>query len=87
MSIIRAVTGLGHSLNIKTTAEGVETLDQLNMLREHGCTEAQGYLFSRPTPANELPMLMERLKRTDEYGPGLYRGSDMRSMKAFTRAN
>jgi diguanylate cyclase (GGDEF)-like protein len=87
MSIIRAVTGLGHSLNITTTAEGVETLDQLNMLREHGCTEAQGYLFSRPTPANELPMLMERLKRTDEYGPGLYRGSDVRSMKAFTRAN
>jgi diguanylate cyclase (GGDEF)-like protein len=75
LSIIRAVTGLGHSLNIKTTAEGVETLDQLNMLREHGCTEAQGYLFSRPVPANELPMLMERLKRTDEYEPTPYRAS------------
>jgi diguanylate cyclase (GGDEF)-like protein len=87
MSIIRAVTGLGHSLNIKTTAEGVETLDQLNMLRQHGCTEAQGYLFSRPVPANELPILMERLKRTDEYEPEAYRASDVRLMKAFTEAN
>ena len=87
MSIVRAVTGLGHSLNIKTTAEGVETLDQLNMLREHGCTEAQGYLFSRAAPASELPMLMERLKRTDRYEAGLYRGSDVRLVKAFTKAS
>jgi diguanylate cyclase (GGDEF)-like protein len=87
MSIIRAVTGLGHSLNIKTTAEGVETLDQLNMLREHGCTEAQGYLFNRPAPANQLPMLMERLKRTNEFEPGLYRGSDVRSMKEIKKAS
>jgi diguanylate cyclase (GGDEF)-like protein len=65
LSIVRAVTGLGHSLNIKTTAEGVESQDQLNMLREHGCTEAQGYLFSRPVPATELAMLIERLKRTN----------------------
>ncbi len=87
MSIIRAVTGLGHSLNIKTTAEGVESLDQVTMLREHGCTEAQGYLFSRPKPAAELPALMERLRRTDEYEPELYRGSDVLSIKSFTRAN
>ena len=66
MSIIRAVTGLGHSLNMKTTAEGVETLDQLNMLREQGCTEVQGYLFSRPRPASELPMLIARLQQTGE---------------------
>jgi hypothetical protein len=32
--------------------------------------EVQGYLFSRPAPAGELPMLIERLKRTDEYEPG-----------------
>ena len=61
MSIIRAVTGLGHSLCIKTTAEGVETLEQLDQLREEGCTEVQGYLFSRPKPAHELPSLIERL--------------------------
>jgi diguanylate cyclase (GGDEF)-like protein len=87
MSIIRAVTGLGQSMNIKTTAEGVETQEQLNMLREHGCTEAQGFLFNRPAPANELRMLIERLKQTNEFEPGLYRGSDARSMNAFTKAN
>jgi diguanylate cyclase (GGDEF)-like protein len=63
MSIIRAVTGLGHSLNIKTTAEGVETLEQLYRLRDEGCTEAQGYLFSHPRPASELPLLIERLQQ------------------------
>jgi diguanylate cyclase (GGDEF)-like protein len=65
MSIIRAVTGLGHSLNIKTTAEGVETLEQLNRLRDEGCTEVQGYLFSDPRPAGELLMLIERLQQID----------------------
>jgi diguanylate cyclase (GGDEF)-like protein len=87
MSIIRAVTGLGHSLNIKTTAEGVETLDQLAMLREHGCTEAQGYLFSRPTPANELPVLMARLHRTNEYESGVFRGTEPRPARTFTSAS
>jgi diguanylate cyclase (GGDEF)-like protein/PAS domain S-box-containing protein len=71
MSIIRAVTDLGHSLSMKTTAEGVETMDQLNRLREQGCTEVQGYLFSRPRPAGELPPLIERLQRTGEHQPEL----------------
>jgi diguanylate cyclase (GGDEF)-like protein len=62
MSIIRAVIGLGHSLSIKTTAEGVETPEQLERLREEGCTEVQGYLFSRPRPASEVPMLIEKLQ-------------------------
>jgi EAL domain-containing protein (putative c-di-GMP-specific phosphodiesterase class I) len=63
MSIIRAVTGLGHSLSMKTTAEGVETQEQLVKLREEGCTEVQGYLFSRPMPASELPALIEILQK------------------------
>jgi diguanylate cyclase (GGDEF)-like protein len=63
MSIIRAVTGLGRSLSMKTTAEGVETQEQLDRLREEGCTEVQGYLFSRPRPASELPALIERLQQ------------------------
>jgi diguanylate cyclase (GGDEF)-like protein len=66
MSIIRAVTGLGHSLSMKTTAEGVETEEQLDKLREEGCTEVQGYLFSRPRPAGELPMLIEQLQQISE---------------------
>jgi len=47
-AIVKAVAGLGHSLGMMTTAEGVETLEQLAALRAEGCTEAQGYLISRP---------------------------------------
>ena len=54
VAIVRAVAGLGESLGIATTAEGVETRYQLAQLRGEGCTEVQGYLFSRPKPAAEL---------------------------------
>jgi diguanylate cyclase (GGDEF)-like protein len=54
MAIVRAVTGLGSSLGITTTAEGVETPEQLQALRGEGCTEVQGYLYSRPRPAAEV---------------------------------
>jgi diguanylate cyclase (GGDEF)-like protein len=50
-AIVRAVAGLGHTLGIPVTAEGVETQEQLDHLRSEGCTEAQGYLFSRPETA------------------------------------
>jgi diguanylate cyclase (GGDEF)-like protein len=53
-AIVCAITGLGRSLDIATTAEGVETRQQFEMLRAAGCTQAQGYLFSRPKPAAEL---------------------------------
>ena len=65
-SIIRAIIGLGQSLGMKTIAEGVETQEQLDRLREERCDEVQGYLFSRPRPANEVPSLIERLQRTSE---------------------
>ena len=58
LAIIRAVTGLGMSLGIATTAEGVETPEQLDRLRAEGCTEVQGYLFSPPRPASEIGSLM-----------------------------
>jgi diguanylate cyclase (GGDEF)-like protein/PAS domain S-box-containing protein len=54
-AIVCAVTGLGRSLNIATTAEGVETQEQFTLLRAVGCTQIQGYLFGRPVPAAELP--------------------------------
>jgi diguanylate cyclase (GGDEF)-like protein/PAS domain S-box-containing protein len=54
MAIIRAVTGLGRSLGITTTAEGVENEAQLELLRREGCTQAQGYLFSKPRPVCEV---------------------------------
>jgi EAL domain-containing protein (putative c-di-GMP-specific phosphodiesterase class I) len=58
LAIIRAVVGLGRSLGIVTTAEGVETRDQLEVLRTEGCTDAQGYLFSRPQNADDIRGLL-----------------------------
>ncbi|MGA9867704.1 MAG: GGDEF domain-containing phosphodiesterase, partial [Acetobacteraceae bacterium] len=59
-AIVRAITALGSSLGMKTTAEGVETEDQLARLRAEGCTEVQGFLFSRPMPASEVAGMLER---------------------------
>ena len=53
VAIVRAISGLGRSLNITTTAEGVETIDQLDWLRAEGCNEVQGFLFSAARPASE----------------------------------
>ena len=58
MAIIRAVAGLGKSLRIKTLVEGVETSEQLALLRAEGCTQMQGYLFGRPQPASEIAGLL-----------------------------
>jgi diguanylate cyclase (GGDEF)-like protein len=61
-AIISAVTGLGSSLGITTTGEGVETQEELEYLRREGCTEAQGYFFSKPKPAGEvLDMISKQL--------------------------
>ena len=49
--IIKAIASLGHSLGIETTAEGIETAEQLELVRRAGCTEMQGYLVSAPRPA------------------------------------
>jgi diguanylate cyclase (GGDEF)-like protein len=63
-AIVRAITGLGCSLGMRTTAEGVETEAQLSRLRFEGCTEAQGYLFGRPGPAAEVPSVVDRINTT-----------------------
>jgi predicted signal transduction protein with EAL and GGDEF domain len=60
-AIVRAVARLGSALGMATTAKGVETGDQLARLRAEGCTEAQGYLFSKPRRASEVPGLLQRL--------------------------
>jgi diguanylate cyclase (GGDEF)-like protein len=60
--IIRAVMRLGASLGMITTAEGVETEEQLEILRSEGCVQVQGYLFSRPVPAAQIPALLEKLR-------------------------
>jgi EAL domain-containing protein (putative c-di-GMP-specific phosphodiesterase class I) len=53
-AIVGAIIGLGRNLDITTTAEGVETADQLTLLRAAGCQLAQGFLFSRPAPVSQL---------------------------------
>jgi diguanylate cyclase (GGDEF)-like protein/PAS domain S-box-containing protein len=60
VAIVRAISGLGRSLNITTTAEGVETVDQLDWLRAEGCNEVQGFLFSAAKPAAEVEALLLR---------------------------
>ncbi len=61
VSIVRAVIELGSSLGMITTAEGVETEEQLEIVRAEGCMQVQGYLFSRPIPAPQIPALLEKL--------------------------
>jgi len=62
IAIIRAVTAMSTSLGMKTTAEGVETEEELQTLKEEGCTEVQGYLFSKPVPAAQAAKLLQNLK-------------------------
>ena len=54
LAMIRAVINLAQSLGFTTVAEGIETPEQAALLLELGCSEGQGYLFSRPCPAHEL---------------------------------
>ena len=67
-AIATAIVAMGHSLNMKIVAEGVETEAQAEFLGWLGCDEIQGYLLSRPLPAAQLlPWLMKRLE--PEPGP------------------
>jgi diguanylate cyclase (GGDEF)-like protein len=59
LAIIKAVIGLGHSLGMSMTAEGIETEEQLNAVRDQGCNEVQGFLFSPPMPAVAVQALLE----------------------------
>ena len=58
--IVSAVVDLAANLGLRPVAEGVETKDQLERLRELGCDQAQGYLFARPLPPNDVPKALER---------------------------
>jgi diguanylate cyclase (GGDEF)-like protein len=63
VAIIQAVARLGASLGIETTAEGIETRDQLELARSAGCTEVQGYLLSPPCAAVQAFDLVARFRR------------------------
>jgi diguanylate cyclase (GGDEF)-like protein len=63
-SIVRAVVALARSLDMTTVAEGVETQEQLELVRELGCDRIQGYIFSPPVPARDFAALLaERRSR------------------------
>ncbi|MEK7207510.1 MAG: EAL domain-containing protein, partial [Pseudomonadota bacterium] len=57
-SIVIAIITLAHALGIQTIAEGVETKEQLEFLRKHGCEAMQGYYFSKPLPAENVAVLL-----------------------------
>ena len=63
LSIVRAVAAMAKGLGMTTTAEGVETLEQLEAVRAEGCTEMQGFLFSKPLPVAEIEQLFLRKRR------------------------
>jgi EAL domain-containing protein (putative c-di-GMP-specific phosphodiesterase class I) len=59
-AIVRALIDLANNLGMTTTAEGVETREQLDWLRKECCTEIQGYLISRPVPQQDIRRLLDR---------------------------
>ncbi len=68
-AVVRAVAALGASLGMRTTAEGVETAEQMSRLKRDGCTEAQGYLLSRPVPASSVAAIIARMGEIADLSP------------------
>jgi EAL domain-containing protein (putative c-di-GMP-specific phosphodiesterase class I) len=61
-AIVRAIIGVASTLGMVTTAEGVETQEQLTYLQAEGCTEVQGYLISRPLLTNDVRRILAKPK-------------------------
>lgn len=62
--IVRAIIALGHAMGYRVIAEGVETAEQLDYLRLMRCNEVQGYLFSYPVTADDIPAVLQQIKST-----------------------
>ncbi len=65
-AIATAIIAMARALNLKVVAEGVETAEQERTLREQGCDEVQGYLYSPPVPPDEIPAFLRRATGVDE---------------------
>jgi EAL domain-containing protein (putative c-di-GMP-specific phosphodiesterase class I) len=59
-AIVSAIINLANSLGLLTIAEGVETVSQQSFLRDQGCDQMQGYLFSKPVPSEQFEVLLKR---------------------------
>ena len=70
LNIVRAVAAMANGLGMTTTAEGVETKEQMDTVRAEGCTEMQGFLFSRPLPIDELERLLQASCKGEAGGQG-----------------
>jgi EAL domain-containing protein (putative c-di-GMP-specific phosphodiesterase class I) len=63
VAIVEAIIAMAHSLQLKVVAEGVETQEQLELLRKLGCDQIQGYYFSKPIPASDVVMLLFKIMK------------------------
>ncbi len=66
LAIVQSITGLARQLGMTTTAEGVETVEQLEAVREAGCTEVQGFLLGRPMPCGAIPDVVAEAGRVPD---------------------
>ena len=62
--IAHAIINLGHTLGLEIVSEGVETKEQLELLRQQGCDIIQGYFISKPMPADEVPAFLKKAETT-----------------------
>jgi EAL domain-containing protein (putative c-di-GMP-specific phosphodiesterase class I) len=65
-AIAKAIIAMGHSLQLNVIAEGVETAEQLQLLRKSGCDQIQGFYFSRPVTADEFGGMLRARKSIRE---------------------
>ena len=71
LNIVRAVAALANGLGVAATAEGVETQEQLEAIKSEGCTEMQGFLFSKPLPAHGFEQLLLAKRKVQQAADGV----------------